>query len=160
MGRKPDETTEQWSARASAQYRAAWEAFGVVWRRVAGTGPGAREDIRCWTRGTTAPWTPLTMLTTSAVRRRSLSTMSIGPCSAPARRDADKAGGRELQTSTIGRSPHHAGAGKTEPNVKSLVRPRAGLSGLGLAPGAPSQSEPFLLKCAGLSGIIRPLSRL
>jgi hypothetical protein len=33
MGRSPGETIEQWSARATAEYRAAWDAFGGQRRR-------------------------------------------------------------------------------------------------------------------------------
>ena len=38
MSRHPEETTEQWCTRATFEYRGAWEAFGIEWRRMAQTG--------------------------------------------------------------------------------------------------------------------------
>ena len=38
VSRKQGESTEQWNARASAEYHAAWDAFGVERRRLSATG--------------------------------------------------------------------------------------------------------------------------
>jgi len=38
MSRHPEETTEQWCTRATFEYRGAWEAFGIEWRRMVQTG--------------------------------------------------------------------------------------------------------------------------
>jgi len=38
MSRNPGESAEQWNTRASAEYHAAWDAFGVERRRLSATG--------------------------------------------------------------------------------------------------------------------------